>query len=65
MEFKMDFTVVPHIPTVENGIRSTVEPVLPKASPGEEIEYKKLRSLKKAFKVRFLAMQQSGYGLMP
>jgi len=38
MELKMDFTVVPHIPPVVNGMRSTEVPVLPKASPGEEIE---------------------------
>jgi len=38
MELKMDFTVVPHIPNVVNGMRSTEVPVLPKASSSEEIE---------------------------
>jgi len=38
MEVKMYFTMVPHIPPMVNGMRSTEEPVLPKASPGEEIE---------------------------
>jgi len=38
MELKMDFTVVAHIPLVVNGMRSTEVSVLPKASPGEEIE---------------------------
>jgi len=38
IEMKMDFTMVPHIPQVVNGIRSIEEHVLPKASPGEEIE---------------------------
>jgi len=38
MIMKMDFTMVPHIPPVVNEMRSTEEPVLPKASLGEEIE---------------------------
>jgi len=38
MELKIDFTVVPHIPPEVNGMQSIEEPVLPKASPGEEIE---------------------------
>jgi len=38
MELKMDFNVVAHIPPVVNGMRSTEVPVLPKASPGEEIK---------------------------
>jgi len=38
MELKIDFTVVPHIPPVVNVMRSTEVPVLPKASPGVEIE---------------------------
>jgi len=38
MELKMDFTVVPHIPPVVNGMRSAEVPGLPKASSGEEIE---------------------------
>jgi len=37
MELKMDFTVLPHIPQLVNGMRPTEEPVLPKTSPGEEI----------------------------
>jgi len=35
---EMDFTMVPYIPPVVNGIRSIEEPILQKASPGEEIE---------------------------
>jgi len=38
MELKMDFTVAHHIPLVVNGMRTTKVLVLPKASPGEEIE---------------------------
>jgi len=38
---------------------------LPKATPGEEIESKKLRSPEKAFKVRFLGTKQYGYRLKP
>jgi len=38
MELKMDLNVVPHIPPVVNGMQSTEEPVLPKATLGEEIE---------------------------
>jgi len=38
MELKMDFTMVPHIPKLVDGMQPTEEPVLPKASPGEEIE---------------------------
>jgi len=37
MEMKMDLTMVPHNPPVVNGMRSTEVPLLPKASPGEEI----------------------------
>jgi len=37
-EMKMDFTMVLHIPPVVKGMRSTEQPVLPKASPNEEIE---------------------------
>jgi len=38
IELKKDFTIVPHIPQVVNGMQPTEVPVLPKAFPGEEIE---------------------------
>jgi len=36
IEMKMDFTMVPHIQSVVNGMWSTMEPILPKAPPAKK-----------------------------